>query len=897
MQNINAEIKIANYSIDKSYTPDQIISGWVNLSLKNEPVDILLSAFSDNITIKQFLQKNSAIYNCFPSDCITGYSYIGDETSSKTLSINERTSKLIGIRLINNASGVSNFYFNVTTNAGKSCVYPISIDLLDDGLIDYKYNRVSNTDTCYTGNNPYGCFDNNSPRKNLTQMISNTIYCEKINVTAQKGFKVGARLNGSGNQEIKLSVKLDTTEKEKSIVVNQSGEISTIIEMDEELQGKIIIEGEFCISIVEPNGGLYSIYYEDDNPCGFSQVGSEQLTKHDFEIFAYPLKYNNPLTNFRFDQDLMGNNGIVLTTKISDYIAFKYSGVCSPECIIPIRIYSGINQNVNIFNLKLDYISQSLANTKNTFYEVIQSQPTITIDYKKLDLAKSDIKVPSSFGKPIMHLYLANTKIYDGEIEVKRAPKIKQVIPTSVPALYPKNFYIILDEPLNTSYTYTWDFGDSTIKETTTVDNIKHTYSKTGEFDLVVTASKANYGESSLKTKIKVLPPKEGVLNTIKEYKSYVNNISSSYTNALPWVRIELNKKINIDDIMSRLNAKEEEYNEATGDDYTKIMQELIAMKVPKQVIARNDLKDLKYIPNKGQIDYDIWESLQDESIDEKDDEEKKESYFQAINNWVRDNLDIVIETKTYVAKYDSGSEEDILAYTKIDLKAKNRINDYYLVLNGDPNKIIFDPASELKTKEFEGTGIGITFSEIEPDDTKSVEFLYPTRINIMEMPFFIVPNSKETPVIADIGTCNNNGVCESGEDTTNCRSDCKPWKWTMIFLLILILLTLIVYLGLQEWYKRRYENYLFLNKNQLYNLINYMNNAYHQGQTKQQIISKLKEFGWKGEQLEYAWKKLLGQRTGMWEIPVFKWIDNKKVKEELNKRKGITGTNSVNLK
>jgi L-rhamnose mutarotase len=92
---------------------------------------------------------------------------------------------------------------------------------------------------------------------------------------------------------------------------------------------------------------------------------------------------------------------------------------------------------------------------------------------------------------------------------------------------------------------------------------------------------------------------------------------------------------------------------------------------------------------------------------------------------------------------------------------------------------------------------------------------------------------------------------------------------------------------SLQEWYKRNYESYLFKNKNDLFNLIHFMDNAEKQKITKEDMFKKLEEKGWNHEQIEYAYKKYKGLRTGMWEIPIFKWRENKKVKEEIEKRKG----------
>ena len=53
-------------------------------------------------------------------------------------------------------------------------------------------------------------------------------------------------------------------------------------------------------------------------------------------------------------------------------------------------------------------------------------------------------------------------------------------------------------------------------------------------------------------------------------------------------------------------------------------------------------------------------------------------------------------------------------------------------------------------------------------------------------------------------------------------------------------------------------------------------------------IKDKLKTMKWSGEQINYVFKKIDGKRTGMWEIPLFKFRENKKVKQEIEKKQGV---------
>ena len=75
------------------------------------------------------------------------------------------------------------------------------------------------------------------------------------------------------------------------------------------------------------------------------------------------------------------------------------------------------------------------------------------------------------------------------------------------------------------------------------------------------------------------------------------------------------------------------------------------------------------------------------------------------------------------------------------------------------------------------------------------------------------------------------------------------------------------------------------------------MSVSLNQGIKKGKIYGKLKDLGWGGEQLDYVWKKLQGKRVGTWEIPIFKWVENKKVKEELAKRQGVAENQELRSK
>jgi hypothetical protein len=83
------------------------------------------------------------------------------------------------------------------------------------------------------------------------------------------------------------------------------------------------------------------------------------------------------------------------------------------------------------------------------------------------------------------------------------------------------------------------------------------------------------------------------------------------------------------------------------------------------------------------------------------------------------------------------------------------------------------------------------------------------------------------------------------------------------------------MYIIAQEWYKKRYEDYLFKSRNYLFNVLNYINQEKIKGIDDNSLSRSLKKSGWNGEQIRYAIKKYYGKRTGMFEIPM-DWFLNR---------------------
>ncbi|MBT4136237.1 PKD domain-containing protein [archaeon] len=859
------------YDIKSSYGPGAELSGWINISLNNEGADSKITGFSSEISIHDFLINNIADFDCVPVDCESSYSSSGSGSVSKETSLEFLETGVLGVRLTGSVDDVSSFSFKINSDSGNACLHPLQIDILNDGSFEWKSVEVGNDFTCIMEDS-YACF-NEDDIKGEFRLTTNT-YCNKVDLLPpSKIFQIGAEIlkdesTGDENVFFKLELSVAGNYEECSVSANSAGQISCNVEIDSALEESS--EAEICISVEDASDdGKYNIKYEDVSPCGFFESND-----YDFPIFIKPGKYSGVSEVIFSEAELE----IDVSGDIENYIFDKYEGNCDPECIVPLGFYAGVAQTISLSDLRLTYNSGSKEETK--IYEIEESNAMISADFQELDLDYANIIVPSDLGSESLDLKLGGRTIFTENIEIVAIPQIENIIPAEAPSLVDVNFKVLLDGSTD-DLSYSWDFGDGSETETSENNTISHLYENTGTYTLSVEISN-DEGSASKAISVNIVSPKNLINKTIRNYRNDLDNIEESINFLPEWVGDKVSEEIGLEDLGGDLDGLEGRYDEGflSDDESVEIMRELNALEIPYQLNISVNIDEIRFVPEESQIDLEILKQLGAGDYDDRD------AYINGINLWLRDNLDVNFESKTYSIYFRNGDSMDLLSFAKIILKPKENLDEFYVVINGDANEIFVN--SDVNSNEFEeSNALGITFSDLSEDFT--IEFTHPESISLTDVPVYISAEFKELEISYDAGICNNDGKCNGDEDYKNCRADCKPWLWVIIFLIILFFVALAVYIALQEWYKRNYENSLFKNKNQLFNLISFMNNASIQGMQKASIFKQLKEKGWKSEQLNYAWGKFKGKRTGMWEIPVFKWAENKKVKNEIAKRKNVT--------
>jgi len=119
-------------SIETSYSPNEKIAGWINISLNKEPGNSVINTnFGGSTSLIDFLEYNGAEYSCMPSGCENDYS-LSNGQSRKDFSLNFSQKRVFAINLTGVVFSVSDFSFKFNISNSPSCVSPVEVGLFDD---------------------------------------------------------------------------------------------------------------------------------------------------------------------------------------------------------------------------------------------------------------------------------------------------------------------------------------------------------------------------------------------------------------------------------------------------------------------------------------------------------------------------------------------------------------------------------------------------------------------------------------------------------------------------------------------------------------------------------------------------------------------------------------------
>ncbi|MBT4258150.1 hypothetical protein HOD88_03145 [archaeon] len=839
----SADFEIGNLShkLTKTvYGEGANLLGWINISLEDENSDSLVTANYGEISLIDLLNLNSGLkngtdYHCSSPNCLLDYSATNAETT-KSFSLNSGDSKLLGIVFDSKINQINSVKFNVSSNAGSSCRNQIEIDFFADGEIEAGNTNIG-TETCGSLRNE-GCFNSSETLKSIIITNLPNLQCGKIELPAAPGFNIGANIQRNGDTK-NITIGLyypdnSLIEGTDCILPTTNGEVSC------EIKYPILEPTNYSICIHAETGSTSKINYETVNPCGFIYSGGTE-SKVDFEIFGEPLKFGQVETISINNTDGSGN---ALNSKIQEYLISTY-GLdlpCENNCYVPILIESNINQNIEIQGIEIRYAEEYGNNDQDQLYDLEKTSPTIDSDFLQINFDSANFTARETSGNMTLRVELNDEKIFSETISIQELPSIKRVYPTTIAQGFATEITAILDSDLNASK-YIWSFGDGA-NATTSTNKVTKIYNTTKTYNLQIWVGEGEK-TSFFSTTIDVISPEAKINSTLQNFQANLEKIKIQLDSFDSLSKERLENFLNLSYMEDTLEELQKEYAQATTNaEYLEIVYKLEILDIPSSIIKTKNAESITFSPNEDSINLEALRLIGGGEYESSE----INGYKSAISGWIQESINLEITYKEF-----SSQEKLLLNVFSLKLTEKDLQETGYIIIK-DLTDLSFD---KNYGEEEESGNIYIEFSDLP----KTISFSTTQEVDFTNLPLFISPSISSLQLIE--------GPSDSGE---------KAFKWTLLFLVLFLLIIIGVsaYLFLQVWYKKKYEKYLFKDQNNMYNLIHYINNEKKQGKKDKEISKNLRKVGWNLEQISYVMKKYSGKRTGMYELPLGKFLEKK---------------------
>jgi hypothetical protein len=885
-----AGIVLAGFSYESNnivtnYSAGDKILGTFNVSFDDEKASsILTSNFEGNISLLDFLNANNLEngnnYTCSTVNCLNSYSAQNQEN---VFAVQQSTAgKIGGFKITGSNVFINDVSLTVSSNTQSSCSNQISIDIFDDGS-DLILNTAHENESC--GVKHGGCFSGVSAE--YIEILDDREFCETINLPTAPAYFLGAKVkNGTGGYSpLEMTIYDFNTNKLTECVLPKhtqaNEELKCIVEPPFGTQ--TFESGTYYMCVKSRDNVGYKIKWETKTPkcgtvLGATGAGFNSFD-NDFEIFVETVKFaGNP--GFVIDDDYYDDKfGQLLGPLFDNYLSDIYDRDCQTfDCVFPIRFF-GEDQAFQVSDESVGFdVSSGIVQSTGNFYELGFEEPLVNSQEISLDLEKANFTIPITSKVDEFRLLINGNLVFEEDIEIQES-FLFDISPRIVPFGQNTWFGVVTNKNITKS---TWNFGDGSNTETVSGRQVQHIYTTQNKSNFDVSVSVIDNKGISADGMFRVFvgDPQELANQTIKDYKIKISNITSKIDSFPIWIKTALYQELRIQNIEAVLKIIESKYfNASSSEDFQKVMLDLINLKIPINIVVSEGGSDFPLSVTVDSINVQFIEKISNEDV--KNNSELKDN----IVSWMNSRFDSKISYE-HIAVFFDTEEEVLISKFKIETGPKNSVkNKTYLIFGQDLNS---GGGFKENYEEKSISDGGVNYVQLDTSSDEVFEFFVFGEVQPESLGAYISPEIKNLPLIPVIGgSCNLNEICDSDEDVDSCPEDCSTriLKFTLWGWIVLFIVGFVAYVILQEWYKRRYLKHLFPEEVNLYNLINFIYNGRKTGLTDGQIKTKLSQNGWSGEKLRFAFRKIDGKRTGMLEIPIFKFLENKKVRKELTAR------------
>jgi hypothetical protein len=830
------EIGNTSYFIQENYKPGQEINAWLNISFDSEPVSSLFSdSFGNSNSLEAVLNnsRNSGyVYSCDSLGCVADYSEVNEAFTSKSFQLSADDEMVVGVKFNGIIDQITNTEFEIVSNAGKACEGQLEIDLGDDGVIDYGNNKLS-TESCES-RETQSCYDESeSPRE---VPLNYNPYCQKFDLESAPGFSVGLWIKKvvSGDKKVYLELYDTYQIKQESCNLNlaQITNAGSYVYCDVNYFAPE--KGEYYLCAYSGNTGTgdYNTkgYYSSNSSkvCGFWDYpsSSEGMTNA-YALSIKPKKFNDFGT-------LKVNESVVyggLSGFIEDKIIERYSSFdCSSGCYFPIRIKSNVAQNVTFKNLQVSYDEMGLPGaTETNFYELEKKGYKISSDFQKLYL--SGLYVSETINEDYK-LFFNGQEVLKENISLKDfGISLELVNYEKVVEGFENKFYV--DAYLESNISNYRMIVDGREIESR-YPNLYYIFNESGNKTIIIEVE-TKQGEIFSETKdIKVYPIEQGFGELLDEKKTKLTEIENELIKLSPEIEQKIVADINFEQLRASLNQVEDSYMVAqTKEDYIELIPLLESIEFPFEIKTSSSINNLYLIEK---------ESVEVNALKEPPKEyDSAQDVVDYIIYWNVQNLNVQYNYEDVSVVNDL--EYEISSFRKINLNVEERgpvKEKYYLYVDSNSGLEIIGQQIEEKNGYY----------VMELDNFQTVEILSESTKPLEQLPVFISPEVKDLEF--------SFGEVEEYDKSKNTLV-------LILLLFILILGGLVAYYFIGKWYDEKYERKLFPNRNDIFNLINYIARSKKNGVPESKIRKNLLNSKWSSEQVRFILRKYLGKNTGMY--------------------------------
>ena len=831
---VSASVEVRSSNVQGTYSKGDILSGTVDVSISEDSLGgVITSNYGGSMALDRFMDLNGVSYSCTPSDCASVYTKL-TSGSSKTFAVSSGETSYGGFVLTGNDVHISSIGFDVVSNFPEDVVVPLKIDFFQGS--EWAFTETSDEFSLKR----YGCYDSGSV--GAGPLIAGSVYCETVPMFETGAMFLGAQvaLNGD-DKDLRMRLYTEGLSELGSCVFNPNDAEGCVVSAS---QGISFASGNYQVCVGAASDLTdYTLYQETaGDVCGFVFAQGPEGGVSDYSIFARAAKFKN--ATFLDSSDF---NFGSLKTSADSYIDLRYERNCSAGCILPMEI-SGVTQNVGISNVAITYSRQAGDAVERSVYD-ISAVPAIVSFDGVLDLGLLGISVMNS---GTYNILLDGVNLVSKVVNIPATFEIKGVSPRTPPAGIPVELRAWVDYSGSDSLTYVWDFGDGVV-ETTYNNRVTHTFTTVGNYSISVIATSSGNLSSQGSFIVNPIAPREAAIATLAEKKLTLDGAVTSFESLGAWYVTALQASAGLASYSTELNRLETAETTAYDSAFLTLVEDIYTLSVPTMVYS-NEISSGPFSTTVNDFYPEVIDSIT------KDATQEYEEYNDLMLRWQDENIQSVVSSEEFILSFDDGSSEALpVRFYSVQVDPIED-GEYYLVIDKALNDINFKDSVGAKSVE------GVTVITLN-GDSETFEFYYD---GVSTVTFFVSPSLGTFEFEAPLDTtCNYNRFCEAelGEDYRTCRSDCSPTGWIIFYLILAVIFGLILYTVLQIWYGRHYENYLFGDRKQLYNILMYVTNARARSVGDSQIRKDLTKQGWSNERVTYIIKKSRGQRTGMFEI------------------------------